>query len=334
MLAKRLAAVIVAAALVVGALWWRSRDDGDGDDGPATPGATTTAAATATELICITELADACAATGATTGAPTTVEAAGDTIDRLASEPDPGPVAWATVAPLPQLVDDLRARNGLGLLFTGSNPLASSRLALVARTPQSSALAAHCGGAATWKCLGDVAGGPWSSIGGQASWGDVQPAHEAPDSSATGLLTFANAVVSFFGRADIGTADLESDAFADWVRRLERAVPDFGGPQGTPFEQLLLRRPSSVVGTTDAEIASGAGARRNELTVTYPAPMAQADAVLATSAAVDVPRSTTDVLVGQLEAGGWGAPSEAPPGGLPAPGVLQALRTLWQDVTR
>jgi hypothetical protein len=179
-----------------------------------------------------------------------------------------------------------------------------------------------------------VAGGPWSAIGGEAAWGDVQPAHEAPDTSATGLLTFANAVVGFFGRSDIGTADLESDAFADWVRHLERAVPDFGGPQGTPFEQLLLRRPSSVVGTTDAEIASRAGARRDELTVTYPAPMAQADAVLATSAAVDVPGATTDRLQEQLEAGGWGAPSEPPPGGLPAPGALQALRTLWQDVTR
>ncbi len=340
MLAKRLAALVVAIALVAGALWLRSRIDGD--SATAGPGGTTTVpgsgpASSTTNLVCITELAEVCrAAAAAANGSATsiTVEAAGTTIDRLAAAEDPGEVAWLTLAPLPQLVDDLRSRAGLVPLFVDSVPIASSKLVLVGRTPQMGVLAAHCGGAVTWTCLGDAAGRPWSDIGGQAAWGAVQPAHEAPASSATGLLSFANAVVGFFGRADLASADLESDAFTDWVRRLERSIPSFGGPQGTPFEQFLLLPQINVVATTEAEVNASAGARRSELTVAYPAPMAQADVVLATSAGTDLPDGVVDELATASTAAGWESPSAASPGGLPSPGLLQALRQLWSEVTR
>ena len=242
---------------------------------------------------------------------------------------------WATLASFPELVDDLRSRAGRAPLFAaGTEALASSKLVLVGRTPQMEVLAAHCGGELTWRCLGDVAGRPWTDIGGQAAWRDVKPAHEAADSSGTGLLTFANAVVSWFGRTDIGTVDLADEAFQDWVRRLERSIPSFGGPQGTPFDQLLLLPSPNVVGTTEAEVEAKAGARRDELTVTYPAPMAQADAVLVSGAGTSVPDGLAASLGEALQAGTWSPPSAAPPGGLPAPPVLQALRQLWTGVVR
>ena len=33
------------------------------------------------------------------------------------------------------------------------------------------AIAAHCGGTITWRCVGDNAGRPWADLGGQAAWG-------------------------------------------------------------------------------------------------------------------------------------------------------------------
>jgi hypothetical protein len=332
-LTKRLAAAVVAIALVAGALWLRSRRDSDGA-ASAPANTSTTSAPEKSTLVCIPELADGCRAAAATSGATLTIEPAGATIDRLAKAEAPGPVAWATLSPLPELVDDLRARAGLAPLFnTGqSTALASSKLAVVGRTAQSEVLAAHCGGEVTWACLGEVAGKPWTSIGGQAGWGDVKPAHEAPDTSASGLLTFANATVGFFGRNDIATIDLQSDAYSDWVRRLERSIPYFGGPEGTPFERFLLLPEINVVGTTEAEVNAKAGARKAGLNVAYPAPMAQADAVMVSSAGA--PPNGAAQAAQALQANGWSAPSAAPQGGLPAPGVLQALRLLWQDVVR
>lgn len=335
MLTKRLAAAVVAIALVAGALWLRSRRDGGSSSPQGTT--TTTAPTSAGTLLCVPELAEGCRAAAATSGAALTIEPAGTTIDRLAAAEDPGEVTWATLAPLPELVDDLRARAGLAPLFSdGRNTaLASSKLALVGLANQFEILAAHCGGEATWACLGDVAGKPWTAIGGQAAWGDVKPAHEAPDTSATGLLTFANATVSFFGRPAIGTIDLQSDAYSDWVRRLERSIPYFGGPEGTPFERFLLLPAINVVGTTEAEVNAKAGARRSGLTVAYPAPMAQADAVMVSSAGAPAPTAAGAAEAATaLHDSGWEAPAAAPPGGLPAPGVLQALRLLWAEVVR
>ena len=214
--------------------------------------------------------------------------------------------------------------------------MATSKLALIGRTPQFDVLASHCGGTATWACLGSVAGTPWTSIGGQAAWGDIKPAHENPQTTATGLLTFANATVSFFGRNDIGTADLQSDPYQEWVHRLERSIPYFGGAEGTPFERFLLLPEINVVGTTEAEAEAGAGAHRPELTVAYPDPVAQADAVVVSSSGAPAPAkgAALDAMARALLANGWEEPSEAPPGGLPAPGVLQALRQLWAEVVR
>jgi hypothetical protein len=328
MLAKRLVAALVAIGLVVGAVWLRSRIDSGGDDEPAGPSSTVPPTTT---LLCVPEVAAACRAVP---GAEVVVEPAGTTIDRLAGADAPGPVRWVTLAPLPALVDDLRGRTGLPPLFATTDVLASSKLVIVGRIAQMDVLGQHCASAPAWKCLGEVAGAPWSDLGGQAAWGTVKPAHESAATSARGLLTFANAVVSWFGRADLTTSDLADQAFLDWVRRLERSVPSFGGPETTPFEQMLLVPEINVVGTTEAEVEAEAGARRGELALTYPAPMAQADAVVASSADGALPTPSVEALSTALQAAKWGAPSPATDGGLPPTPLLQALRQLWSEVTR
>ena len=49
----------------------------------------------------------------------------------------------------------------------------------------------------TWTCVGDRAGTPWSSFGGQETWGRVRPAHAEPETSAIGLLAVGQAVGDF-----------------------------------------------------------------------------------------------------------------------------------------
>ena len=258
-----------------------------------------------------------------------TIEPAGTTIDRLAKAEAPGPghVGHPVAAPRARRRPSRAApawRRSSTPAEHGRWPARSSRGQGGRHSPTCSRHTAA--GEVTWACLGEVAGKPWTSIGGQASWGDIKPAHEAPDTSASGLLTFANATVGFFGRNDIGTIDLQSDAYSDWVRRLERSIPYFGGPEGTPFERFLLLPEINVVGTTEAEVNAKAGARKAELTVAYPAPMAQADAVMVSSAGAPPNGAAARPREGVAGERVERARRAAPQGGLPAPGVLQALR--------
>ncbi len=334
MLAKRLISAAAAVLLVIGAFALRSRIDHQSSPTPS--GSTTTTTPAGTQIVCVTELAEACKA--AVPGA--TIEAAGDTIDRLTKADDPGRALWVTLAPLPDMVDTSREAGGRAKLFASSTPVASSKLVLVGRTPQMNVLEAHCGPEALWKCLGSVAGQPWTKLGGQAAWGTVKPAHQSPDSDASGLLTFANAVVGWFGQQDIATVDLDDDEFNAWVTQLERSIPYFGGPQGTPFDQLLLLPSVNVVGTYEAEVRADAGSHRSGLTVAYPSPMARADVVLAGAAGTAVPPGLVARLTAQLGSRGWDGPSTddvSPSGlvdGLSPAALLPALRSLWLDVVR
>ena len=138
--------------------------------------------------------------------------------------------------------------------------------------------------------------------------------------------------MSFFGRNDIGTADLQSDPYQEWVHRLERSIPYFGGAEGTPFERFLLLPEINVVGTTEAEVEAGAGAHRPELTVAYPDPVAQADAVVVSSPGAPAParaaaagrdgRDPPGQRLGGAQRRPAGRPSVAgcPPGTAPALG--------------
>src|SRR4051812_20961854 len=102
---KRLAALLGAVALVVAAVLIRNALDDNSsasaNDRPAQPGSYT--------LVCSTEFADVCA--GLPDTYAVTVEAAGVTLDRLASaEPADLPDGWLTLDPFPAMLDETRVR--------------------------------------------------------------------------------------------------------------------------------------------------------------------------------------------------------------------------------
>ena len=100
-----------------------------------------------------------------------------------------GPDAWITFSPLERLAVD---ETGVEA-FEDPTALASTRLVVVSRAERDAVLVAACGGAVTWNCIGENAGQPWSSLGGDATWGDLAPGHDNPTERGAGLLTMNNA---------------------------------------------------------------------------------------------------------------------------------------------
>jgi hypothetical protein len=163
---KRLAALVVAVGMVVTALVIRAGIDDDSDaDGSA-------------RLVCAPELADACLDLEDAGGGDldVTIESVRSTFDDLLAVPnedvaDPGLDGWLVPEPWPAMVDVARAQDQLRPLFaTGATPLARSPLVIIVRRDRARALAENaCGGAVSWRCLGDVAGEAWTSVGGEAA---------------------------------------------------------------------------------------------------------------------------------------------------------------------
>ena len=94
--------------------------------------------------------------------------------------------------------------------FPSTMAVAHGPFAAVGRTARWNAMADHCGGV-TWRCIGEVAGQPWSSIGGDDAWGVVKPSHADAARSASGLLSFAVIVSDYWGSTDFTGTDLEND---------------------------------------------------------------------------------------------------------------------------
>ncbi len=204
-----------------------------------------------------------------------------------------------------------------------------------------------------WRCLGEAAAtdGGWAAVGGRPEWGPVKPGHASPATDGVGALVLGQAVASWFGRTDLSTVDLEDEAFQRWFTGLERAVPPSAS---SPLTTLLVTGPAAVdaVGTIEAEAGPllARSARRDALSLLYPSPMATADVVLAMPSG-DGPAESVSRAVGgdagkeALAAAGWrvdgqrraeGVPDSPPlaaDDGLPPPGLLEALRARWREVT-
>jgi hypothetical protein len=316
MIAKRLATVVVAAGLIVGALLIRRNvieggDDGDSDDGPEPT----------EELVCLTELADVCASLGENHPDLTIrVEAAGATLARIA-EGEPAPM-WVTFAPFPAMAD--------GAPY-GADPevLASSRLAVATPVERGDVLATACASAPLWQCIGDAAGEPWSALGGEAAWGPVKPSVGNAGSSAGALASFAVAVAGYYNTADLTGALWTGDAvFLGWVSGLVREVP-LTSLTGTPLDTMLIRASVNVAATSDAEIAA-LGARAAEVAPSYPEPSMWLQAVLAAPAGAEVPDGLARDSARGLLAAGWDPPEDAAQP-LPSATTMIALRQLWEE---
>jgi hypothetical protein len=348
-MARRLVALAVALLLIAGALAIRNRVDDDSNSSGGSSGGGSGPVA----LTCATELADACRALADANGSViVVVEDAGKTAQRLENADTVDDVdAWLVEAPWPEIVDEARGRRGLPALFDEHpETLARSPLVVAMWNDRLAAIVQHCeGGALTWKCIGEVAGQKWSTLDGEEAWGVVKPGFADPDVDGVGALVLGQAAVSFFDTTDLSTAQFEDNDFQRWIRQLASAVP-----QNPTFDDMLALRQAAVdvVGTTEAEAGPGLDTSRDKenITITYPAPMATADVVVASVAGAEGGERLVKIVSGDagldaLAASGWRVPdrdvvagvdaevSLPTESGLPSPGAIDALRNLWKDLT-
>ena len=344
-MAARVLALLAAVGMVVGALAVRDRMDEDDERRTTT-----------LRLVCSTELSAVCDALAeeAATQVDATVEEAAVTADRLVALPPGRPVpldGWLVPGPWPTIVAEAREREGLAPLLSPGPVLARSPVVLAVWPDRAKVLEPRCqNGAPGWKCVGEVAGDDWTSLGGQPTWGPVKPGHP-PLTTAAGLAVLGTATVAYFGRPDLSRSDLEDDGYRTWLSALERAVPS---TPASPVETMLVRGPAAfdAVGALEAEAGPlvAASARPDKPLLLYPAPVATADVVLGTPGG-KAGQLLAEVVAGSegrraLAAAGWRVPDEGrapgvpatpplPPGsGLPAPGVLDALRSVVEGAAR
>jgi hypothetical protein len=351
--AKRVLAVVVALALIGGAFGIRALLDGNGGGGGGSDGPPDRAL----RLLCASELGACDALAGSDLGIDVTIAPAGVSADEL-SRSNPGDLpydGWLTLGREAEIVRDARERTGLPrIVGSPSPPIGRSPLVLAIWKDRADVLAARCGGKQLdWKCIGDVAGAPWSSIGGSAAWGTVKPGHADPATDGIGLLVIGQAATQYFGRTDLSRDDYADDGFLDWFGRLERSIRF---DPGSAFGRMLVGGPAiyDVVGTTEAEagplLAAASADRRAQLRLLYPAPVASADVVYAPITGGSGGDDLRDLLTGDdgraaLARAGWRVDGEPRAKGvrstpvlparpnLPTAGSLEALLETWREVT-
>jgi len=339
MAGKRLLALLAAVALVAGAFVLRARID---DDPPSSSGPSTTAPDSgddeALRLLCLAELEELCVdLTRRHPEIELLIEDLGASLDRFADSSQPADVdGWLTFDPLDDLVVERQQRaQQAPTIDSASDPLAASPLVLVGFRERIDALVASCDGELTWRCLGEIAGRAWGDVGGSSSWGAIEPGHESPVETASGLLVLGQAVVSYFGTTNLSAnIELADGSFRSWLRNLERSVPDFGTAVVDPLGLLLTRGAAmyDAVGAIDAIARPTVerSAKRDDLVILTPTPLATATIVLASgSPAGDDLRALIESDVAE-----WGDQPPAAGTGLPSGGVLDALASLWREVTR
>ena len=357
---KRIGALLLAAAMITGALWARDRLD-QRDTGRATPDRTPAV------LVCATELQAACQQLAA--GHPeltVRIEEAQVTLTRLSS-PTYDPAAatgtdrmdgWLVPRPWPDMVAEARQRAGSGAstLSAPSGVVARSPLVIAIWNDRRDALTSRCPDATiTWSCIGDQAGTPWGATGPEATWGPVKPGLPVPDQTAAGLLALGEATASRLGTSGFASNDFSDPAFRTWFERLVRGVPAYPTPPRTPLDDMLFTGPSSFDLVASTEAAAGpavASSRdRDRLSILYPAPLTTADVVLAPVAGSQAGDRLMTLIQSKdaaaaLAQAGWrvdgqplapGVPDQptlADDPNVPRAGVLQALRSLWIEIVR
>lgn len=338
-MAARILAFIVAVAMVVGAIWYRGqRDD---DNGPEA-GDTDVAADTPLRLVCATELQVACESIveRADERIDLTVEPAGTTADRLtAVRGSAGLEVWLTPGPWPTIVREARQRAGNDpLIQAPSAAIARARVGLVIWNDRAAALRSRCrGGQVELKCLGQAAAdGSWAKSGGQPAWGDVKPGVTDPVTEAAGLAALGAGTVSFFESTDISSVDLQERAdYVGWITGFARAARNGDVARMLTFGAAELDAVVSLEPLI-TPVVSGS-ARKNDVAVIYPSPVASADVLLGTVPGKRADR-LTEIVRGResreaLQRLGWRAPAGSA-SGLPDAGLLAALRGTWGGIRR
>ena len=315
--ARRLVALVAAVAMVGAAIGIRSAiDDDGGGSGPSSD--------RPLRLLCASELEAACDDLASRTDVRITITGEGATVAELSQVGDDdigtlGYDGWLTFERDAQIVRDARERAAVRpAIGPPSDPIGRSPLVLAVWKDRASVLASACN-EVDWHCLGDVAGTPWSTIGGDVRWGAVKPGHADPAEYGDGLVVIGQAATQYFGFAVPSRDDYADDGFLEWFGRLERAVPGGLTAAASPFERMLTAGPAAydAVGTFEAEagplLARTASDRRDQVRLLYPAPVATLDVVYAPVVGARGAAALRDVVTGDdgravLARAGWRVP--------------------------
>lgn len=307
---KRVGALLGAVVMVVAALAVRGTLDGDeadGDDGRKTTGS---------DLVCPVELRTACDRAG-----DVEAEGAGATADRLLDDDGPGldgavwivPEAWA------RLVIDERARLGLDTAYElEDEPLASSRVVLAIWDDRAEQLAAACARRVDWACLAEQDG---TSLAG----GDRVRTGAPVIDSATGLSVAAAQAANLLGTDDYAANDF-TGTFNSMASRLAT------GQRDDPVRAMRTQGPGrlTAAGSIEADAADLSTNFGTISPVTDVDPAVRVDVGVLVPVGTQLDDDTRRALQAALIDAGWDEPARGP-SGLPAGGVLAALRTFWNE---
>lgn len=301
---KRLGALVVAVALIAGAILAnRAIHDDDSpsdDDSPAAK----------VRVTCATEFAAACK----TLDADVTVEAPGRTVAALVADPTPTFDLWITSEPWPELAA-VRAGRPVGL--GESTRLAASPLGAVTTAQRATEFAAACGGDVAGKCLLTTA----RRLGLRST------------NETSTLLTFA-AMLSGWDdlppAPDLGTTDLEvADAFNTAFARAKAEAQE----NTSPIRAMLTQRLFDVALDLNAFSQLDVAANKAEFKQLRLAPIVavavavEADTATGRGATERIGRSA---IISAITATGWSDTiPDTPP--LPDPAVLDYLASKWNN---
>lgn len=347
----RLLALAVAVGMVVGALWLRGRAD-DGDVDVTGPDPTPTVDLSGDlRAVCTAEVAALCRGILSGSGVEVQVVAGIDEAEAALDAAEAGTVL-VSVGPVPEMLADRARRAG------GDPPTPvvvdvgwSSPVVVAVWEDRAAALDRHCGGELGWACVGDVAGRPWTDIGGDERWGPVAPGHADPASSTVGLLALAQGVAAEVGDVGFTLRDLQADGTRAWLTQLERAVPGRQDEADQLRRMLTQGRSAMDLGATlEAEAARTlpvAGTRGDDVVLRWLEPWLEARVVVA-GGSEDLVGQVADQLGSRGDVAsseGWRV-GAAPPEALadaperpaevaaPSAGALEALLQLQGEVVR
>ena len=298
MIAKRLAAVALALAMIAGAWFVRDRviDDRAGADEPVNAGI----------LVCVSELADMCRLVASDRYDVVSASATA-TLDQLAVD-TAEPVLWLTFDGFPQMMNVRRGAASLDLFDYAASELATSKLGAVVRSDRAAQLAEACGDPVDLGCV--------------AEQSQLAIAVSSID-SGLGLLAISAA---FAAHAD-DVISFDDVDLLSWARSFRRATDRTPLSGGTAVQTIQTRTSVAVALGAEAEILVN---RREEFEVLYADPMVRARVVLMKPAGFTVPADVITDLGDALFARGWDDDlSRSDADELPTPTTMLGIREFW-----
>lgn len=285
----------------------------DGDD-PGDDGASV--------ILCAEDLIDQCRAFGPEVEVrtePAALTAAAIAGGTLGDDVD----AWVTSTAWLEVLEG-RSPGALG----ERRALATTRTVVATAPGRYDAISDLCAGQGVWSCLGDATGRDWAELGdgSHAEWRELKVGLSDPE-SALGLSGLASAAAGFFGTTTFAANDPSFGEFESWLANLARPSAT-GDPN--PAETLATRPGTYSAAGSVAAVAGAFDVRGVE--AIDPDPPVDATVAIVGFGDGDLP--ATDPVVDALVADGWATAGKDDLAPTLKPGVMAALLTLWEAVTR